>query len=98
MGRNKRIIAGVAVAAATTGLAALAATKIKARGVVYHVATDGEEWTVKAEGAKRAVSRHRTKKDAIDAARDLANAKRPSRLVIHKQDGAVQRAHEYKPD
>lgn len=94
---GKKIIAGVAVAAATTGLAALASTKIKTHGVVYHVAADGEEWTVKAEGAKRAVSRHGTKKDAVGAARELANASRPSRLVIHKLDGEVQRTHEYQP-
>lgn len=97
MANKTKIIAGVAAAAATTGLAALAAKKRTAPAVVYHVTVDGDEWSVKGEGAKNAVSRHPTKKDAVSAARDVAHANAPSRLVIHKQDGAIQRTHEYQP-
>lgn len=96
MGTRNRIIAGAAAAAAT-GLAAAAARHMMKPNVVYHVAADGDEWTLMADGAKRAASRHATKKDAIAAGRELANAKKPSRLVIHKSDGTVQRTHEYVP-
>lgn len=96
MSTTKKIIAGAAAAAAT-GIAAAAARRMMKPNVVYHVAADGDEWTLMAEGAKRASSRHATKKDAISAGRELANAKKPSRLVIHKSDGTVQRTHEYVP-
>lgn len=94
---KKRIIAGVAAAAATTGLAVLAAKKRAAPAVVFHVTADGDGWTLKGEGGKQAVSRHPTKKQAVSAARDVAHANAPSRLVIHRQDGSVQRTHEYEP-
>lgn len=97
MENKTKIIAGVAAAAATTGLAALAAKKRAAPDVVYHVAADGDGWSIKGEGAKAAVSRHPTKKKAVSAARDIARAKAPSRLVIHREDGAIQRTHEYEP-
>lgn len=97
MANKTKIIAGVAAAAATTGLAVLAAKKRAAPDVVYHVTADGDGWSVTAEGAKSAVSSHPTKKQAVSAAREIAHASAPSRLVIHKQDGAVQRTHEYEP-
>lgn len=99
MADKKKIIAGVAAAAATTGLAAAAAKKvISSKATVYHVLADGDDWMVKGEGASRAVSRHPTKKEAVDAARDIVHSHRPSRLVIHKQDGEIQRTHEYESD
>lgn len=97
MANKTKIIAGVAAAAATTGLAVLAAKKKADPDVIYHVTADGDGWSVRSEGAKGAVSRHSTKKEAVSAARDVAHASAPSRLVIHKQDGAVQRTHEYQP-
>ncbi|MFW6039881.1 MAG: DUF2188 domain-containing protein [Gemmatimonadota bacterium] len=97
MANKTKIIAGVAAAAATTGFAVLAARKRAAPDVVYHVTADGDGWSVTSEGAKRALSRHPTKQQAVSAARDVAHANAPSRLVIHKQDGAVQRTHEYQP-
>lgn len=97
MAKTTRIIAGVAAAAATTGLAVLAAKRRAAPDVVYHVTADGDGWFVHVEGAKGAVSRHLTKNEAVSAARDVAHADAPSRLVIHKQDGAIQRTHEYQP-
>ena len=96
MAKTTKIIVGVAAAAATTGLV-LAAKKRATPDLVYHVTADGDGWIVKGEGAKHAVSRHATKKEAVGAARDVAHANVPSRLVIHKQDGAVQRTHEYQP-
>lgn len=97
MAKSTKIIAGVAAAAATTGIAVMAAKKRASPDVVYHVAADGDGWIVRGEGAKQAVSRHATKKEAVGAGRDVAHASAPSRLVIHKQDGAIQRTHEYQP-
>lgn len=97
MENKTKIIAGVAAAAATTGIAAFAAKKRTAAAVVYHVTPDGDGWSVQGEGAKGAVSRHPTKKEAVSAAREVAQASAPSRLVIHRQDGSIQRSHEYDP-
>lgn len=97
MANKTKIIAGVTAAAATTGLAVLAAKRRSAPEAIYHVAAEDEGWIVKGEGARQAVSRHPTKKEAVDAARDVAHAGAPSRLVIHRQDGTIQRTHEYRP-
>ena len=61
---NKKIIAGVAAATAAAGI--VAATRRKgasAPSATYHVRADDGEWVVRAEGAERAASRHRTKKE-----------------------------------
>lgn len=96
MADARKIIGGAAAAAATTGLVAVAAKRIRDSRTIYHVRADGDDWTVGAEGAKRVSSRHETKSEAVDAARALVNFRRPSRLVIHKADGEVQREHEYE--
>ena len=95
MAKTAKILAGVAAAAATTGLAALAAKKLRGSEAAFHVLRDDAGWAVIAEGSKRAASRHETKKAAVEAARDIVHARRPSRLVIHKQNGEIQRVHEY---
>lgn len=95
MAKKTRIIAGVAAAAATTGLAALAAKRLMGSEAAFHVLHDDEGWAVIPEGSKRPASRHETKKAAVEAARDIVHAKRPSRLVIHKRNGEIQRVHEY---
>lgn len=97
MPKAGRIIAGVAAAAATTGIAAVAAKKLMAPKSVFHVSSDGDGWAVTSEGGGRAVSRHGTKKEAVAAARELAHGESPSRLVIHRSDGSVQRSHDYRP-
>lgn len=102
---KKTIIATTAGVAAATGLA-VAAKKRKDAGrktaepdaTVYHVKPDGEEWVVEAEGAARASSRHPNKKSAVEEGRSLAGKKTPSRLVIHRADGTVQRQHAYGLD
>ena len=98
MVKKSKILAGAAAAAATTGLVAAAARKLRKGEKVYHVGADDTGWFVKAEGADRATSRHETKKAAVSAGREIANAKTPSRLVIHKRDGEVQTEHEYRPE
>ena len=71
---------------------------IAAATTVYHVKPDGDEWVVEAEGASRATSRHGTKRESVDAGRAAATGKAPSRLVIHRADGTIQRQHAYGLD
>src|SRR5215217_8239990 len=44
-------------------------------------------WKVEAEGAKRASSVHRTKVEAVAAAKEKAKSQAPSQVLIYKQDG-----------
>jgi poly(hydroxyalkanoate) granule-associated protein len=57
---------------------------------VYTVAAREEGWAVERRGAERAMSLHATKEEALEAARALAAANRPSELVVHRKDGTVQ--------
>jgi hypothetical protein len=44
-------------------------------------------WKVQAEEATRATSVHRTKAEAVAAAKELARSKTPSQLLVYKADG-----------
>ena len=44
-------------------------------------------WKVQAEGARRASSLHRTKAEAVAAAKEKARGQRPSQLLVYKKDG-----------
>jgi hypothetical protein len=44
-------------------------------------------WKVQTEGASRATSVHRTKAEAVAAAKELARGKTPSQLLVYKKDG-----------
>jgi uncharacterized protein DUF2188 len=44
-------------------------------------------WKVLAEGAKRASSVHRTKAEAVAAAKEKARSQAPSQLLVYKKDG-----------
>lgn len=44
-------------------------------------------WKVQAEGAKRASSVHRTKAEAVAAAKEKARGQTPSQLLVYKKDG-----------
>jgi hypothetical protein len=48
---------------------------------------EGKEWRVEAEGAKPACSVHRTKSEAVTAAKELARSRTPSQVLVYKQDG-----------
>jgi uncharacterized protein YjbJ (UPF0337 family) len=53
-------------------------------------------WKVQTEGASRATSVHRTKAEAVAAAKELSRGKTPSQLLVYKQDGiTVQEALTY---
>src|SRR5215212_5801228 len=54
-------------------------------------------WKVEAEGARRASSVHRTKPEAVAAAKELARSRAPSQVLVYKQDGLnVQEEKTYR--
>jgi len=54
-------------------------------------------WEVRAEGARRASSVHRTKAEAQAAGKELARSHRPSQLLVYKKDGLeVQEEQTYE--
>lgn len=63
----------------------------------YHVVPDGNEWSVKREGAGRASSKHRTQRDAIEHGRELAK-KASTELVIHRPNGQIRDSDSYGND
>lgn len=62
-----------------------------------HVTPAKDGWDVKRSGAKRASSTHDTKKEAIDAGRELAKKDKTS-MRIHKEDGTIQEERSYGND
>jgi uncharacterized protein YjbJ (UPF0337 family) len=57
----------------------------------------GKGWRVEAEGAKRASSVHRTKAEAVAAAKEKARSRAPSQVLVYKQDGLnVQEEKTYR--
>ena len=54
-------------------------------------------WKVEAEGARRASSVHRTKPEAVAAAKELARGKAPSQVLVYKKDDlTVQKEKTYR--
>ena len=54
-------------------------------------------WKVEAEGARRASSVHRTKAEAVAAAKELARGRAPSQVLVYKKDGLnVQEEKTYR--
>jgi len=62
---------------------------------VWRVSGRGKTWTVKRDGATRAMKSFTSKDDARAAAIKVARVNLPSRVVIHRADGTVQRETEY---
>jgi hypothetical protein len=61
----------------------------------YHLIPNGTEWAVRREGSHEDIAVHATKNAALDAARGIAKAHEPSRLVVHKADGTIQTSYNY---
>lgn len=61
----------------------------------YHLIPNGSEWAVRREGNSEDIAVHPTKNAALDAARGIAKAHEPSRLVVHKADGTIQTSYNY---
>lgn len=89
------VAAGAAAAATAVGIAAVKKHNLKP--TVFHVRPGEEGWTLGADGASSPSTRHETKRQAVNAARELAAGSAPSRLVIHRRDGSVQKEHSYQP-
>ena len=68
-----------------------------AKGKDQHVVPRDKEWAVRGEGNKRDTSHHRTQKDAIDSARNIAKKQR-SEVVIHRRDGKIRDSESYGND
>jgi poly(hydroxyalkanoate) granule-associated protein len=66
------------------------AAAAKASVRVFLVISHADGWQVKAGDADEPISVHRTKADAVAAGKKAAEEAAPSRLVIHRKDGAVQ--------
>lgn len=85
--------------AAEAGKRAKTATRAfrkPAEPVAYHLVPKGDGWTIHIEGSQTDIRRFDTKTSALDAARDLANAHMPSRLIVHRADGTIQTSHSYE--
>jgi hypothetical protein len=67
----------------------------RADTIVFHLVPEEDHWAVRREGEDEDVSEYRTKKMALDAARDLAYASEPSRIVVHRADGTIQTSYGY---
>jgi hypothetical protein len=65
----------------------------------YHVTpgTDGG-WKVKEENASKALSKHDTKVDAVNRAKEVAKNQDLGQVVIHKKDMTIQTEHTYGKD
>ncbi len=56
---------------------------------VYHVVPSGDEWAVKKQGVEQPSRVAATQREAIDHAETFARRQAPSRVVIHRDDGAI---------
>lgn len=94
--KKKKVIGAAAGVAAAATAAGLAAAKLRgAKPTTFHVRPREKGWAVETDGAERAASTHRTKRQAVKAGRTLATENTPSRLVIHRGDGSIQKEHSY---
>lgn len=62
-----------------------------------HVVPRNEGWVVRKEGSTRATSVHSTQREAVDAARKIAQHKN-GELVIHGRDGRIRDRDSYGSD
>ena len=76
------------------------ALRTKGEMTTYLVMPHAEKkkgWKVEAEGARRASSVHRTKPEAVAAAKELARSRAPSQVLVYKKDGlTVQEEKTYR--
>ncbi|MGP4081697.1 DUF2188 domain-containing protein [Pseudalkalibacillus sp. R45] len=64
---------------------------------IYHILPneDNNRWEIKVEGRDRPEKTFDTKETAYQEAQDLADASRPSQVVIHRQNGEVEDVSKY---
>ncbi len=98
MKHSKKIMGAAGAAAAATAVGIAAATRRNRKPTVLHVKPADEGWTLGAEGARDGGVRYDTKRAAVQAGRELAASKAPSRLVIQRRDNSIQKEHSYEKD
>lgn len=64
----------------------------------YHVIRRESGWSVKRSGATRATSIHKTREEAITAARKIAIRHSPSELIVHREDGTIKTKERIESD
>jgi len=66
---------------------------------IYHVLpAPGGGWLVREQKQTEPLSRHRTKPEAVAAAREVAQANRPAQVVVHLQNGKISEEFTYGHD
>lgn len=66
-------------------------------GKNQHIVPHGKGWAVRGEGNQKVTSVHRTQKDAIGAAKGIAQNQK-SEVVIHGKDGRIRDKDSYGND
>jgi uncharacterized protein YdaT len=67
------------------------------KGNQHHVVKHGDGWAVKRSGSERSSVVTDTKQQAVDQGRAISR-NQGTELVIHKQDGAIQRSDSHGRD
>ena len=68
------------------------------RKVVYVSPGDKGDWSVKTEGAQKALKKFENKNDAVKFGRQVAKSAPLGQLIIQKGDGTFQTEHTYGKD
>ena len=68
--------------------------------VVYHVVptASGEHWLISQEHDETFREYHRTKEEAVEAAKARARGQEPSQVKVHKSDGNMEYESTYGAD
>jgi hypothetical protein len=62
-----------------------------------HVVPRNDGWVIRKEGSSKATSVHKTQRDAVETARDMARNQN-TELVIHGRDGRIRERDSYGSD
>lgn len=65
---------------------------------VYHVVPGGNAWKVEKEGSDRPQAMTEDKNQAVERARELAEKAPLGQVIIHKQDGTIEKEYTYGED
>lgn len=90
------IVSELEAEAQARGTGSQTATPSRGRSTWHVTATEDGRWRVIRENASRAASVHDTKDEAVDAAREIAKKRSKGQVVLHRQDGTIQKAHSYR--
>jgi Uncharacterized protein conserved in bacteria (DUF2188) len=71
--------------------------KVMSKRKNVHVVARNDGWIIRKEGNSRATSLHKTQRDAVKAAREIARSNNVE-LVIHGRDGRIRERDSYGSD